>query len=125
VVAALTTLEQLDDAAYEQLAATTEALAGGMREAAQAAGMAETVRVQSLPGLMTVFFSDRPVRNYQLAKACDTEAYGVWCRTLLELGVYPPASQFEAWFPSLAHGPEQVQKTVEAAHAAFERVQRR
>ena len=50
--------------------------------------------------------------------ACDLEAYGAWCRALLARGVYPPPSQFEAWFPSLAHTPEHVERTVEAA-AAF------
>jgi glutamate-1-semialdehyde 2,1-aminomutase len=59
------------------------------------------------------------VRDYEGAKACDTEAYGAWCRALRERGVYPPPSQFEAWFPSLAHGPEHVARTAEAARAAF------
>ena len=93
-----------------------------MREAATAAGLADAVQVQSLPGLMTVFFSGRPVRNYAAAQACDTTAYGAWCRALLELGVYPPPSQFEAWFPSLAHGDAEVRQTVQAARVAFERV---
>jgi glutamate-1-semialdehyde 2,1-aminomutase len=38
---------------------------------------------------------------------------------LLERGVYPPPSQFEAWFPSLAHDPEHVEATVAAAAEAF------
>jgi glutamate-1-semialdehyde 2,1-aminomutase len=59
------------------------------------------------------------VRSYDDAKACDTEAFGAWCRSLLARGVYPPPSQFEAWFPSLAHGREQVERTVEVAAAAF------
>jgi glutamate-1-semialdehyde 2,1-aminomutase len=117
VAAALATLERLDDDAYQQLAATTEALAAGMRAAAQAAG--RSVQVQSVPGLMTVFFSEHPVRHYAGAAVCDTEAYGQWCRALLERGVYPPASQFEAWFPSLVHGPEHVDATVAAAAEAF------
>ncbi len=118
VAAALATLRRLDDDAYAQLAATTEALADGMRQAAQAA--ARPVQVQSLPGLMTVFFTDRPVRDYAGAAASDTDAYGRWCRELLARGVYPPPSQFEAWFPSLVHGPDQVQRTVQAAAEAFE-----
>jgi glutamate-1-semialdehyde 2,1-aminomutase len=117
VAAALATLRELDDAAYERLAATTEALADGMRAAAQASG--RTVQVHSLPGLMTVFFSERPVRNYMTAARCDTDAYGAWCRALLERGVYPPPSQFEAWFPSLAHGDGEVRQTLEAAREAF------
>jgi glutamate-1-semialdehyde 2,1-aminomutase len=117
VAAALATLARLDGAAYERLAATTDALAQGMRTAARQAG--REVQVHSLPGLMTVFFSERPVRSYADAAACDLAAYASWCRRLLELGVYPPASQFEAWFPSLAHGDEHVERTLVAAAAAF------
>jgi glutamate-1-semialdehyde 2,1-aminomutase len=115
--AALATLRRCSDSAYEQLAATTEALATGLREAAAAANA--TVQVQSLPGLLTVFFSDRPVNNYADATGCDTEAYAAWCRGLLARGVYPPPSQFEAWFPSLAHTDAQVGRTIEAAGEAF------
>ena len=59
------------------------------------------------------------VLDYAAAQACDLDAFGAWCRALLARGVYPPPSQFEAWFPSLAHGPEHVERTVEAAAAAF------
>ena len=117
VAAALATLRELDDAAYEQLAATTEALATGLRDAAAASG--RSVQVQSLPGLLTVFFSEQPVRDYAGAARCDTEAYGAWCRALLARGVYPPASQFEAWFPSLAHTSGHVERTIRAAGDAF------
>ncbi len=122
VAAALATLALLDDEAYRELAQTTEALAAGMRTTAQDAGV--VVQVQSMPGLMTVFFSERPVQNYGAAVACDADAYGAWCRALLDRGVYPPASQFEAWFPSLAHGPAQVQRTLDAAAAAFAQLRR-
>jgi glutamate-1-semialdehyde 2,1-aminomutase len=117
VAAALATLSQLNDAAYAQLTATTEELATGMRELAAHQGV--PVQVQSLPGLMTVFFSQRPVDSFAAAQACDTEAYGAWCRELLIRGVYPPPSQFEAWFPSLAHKASHVEHTLEAAAAAF------
>ena len=117
VAAALATLGHLDGAAYARLAGITDALADGLRDAAAAAG--RSVRVQSVPGLLTVFFSTGPVRSYADAAACDTEAYGAWCRGLLARGVYPPASQYEAWFPSLAHTPADVERTVEAAAEAF------
>jgi glutamate-1-semialdehyde 2,1-aminomutase len=117
VAAGLATLELLDEAAYARLAATTEALAAGLRAAAGS----RPVQVVTVPGLLTVFFADpgEPVRDYAGAAACDAEAYGAWCRALLARGVYPPPSQFEAWFPSLAHTPEQVSRTVEVAAAAF------
>ena len=72
--------------------------------------------------MLTVFFSETPVLDYADAQACDTEAYAEWCRALLARGIYPPPSQFEAWFPSLAHTPEHVERTVEAATAAFAEV---
>jgi glutamate-1-semialdehyde 2,1-aminomutase len=115
VAAGLATLALLDDAAYSSLAARTETLAAGLREAAGDV----PVQVATAPGLLTVFFSDEPVRDYAGAGACDLEAFGTWCRHLLARGVYPPPSQFEAWFPSLAHGPEHIERTIEAAAAAF------
>jgi glutamate-1-semialdehyde 2,1-aminomutase len=123
VEAALATLRRLNHSAYQQLAKTTESLATGLRDAAAAA--AQPVQIQSVPGLLTVFFSSVPVRNYALAAACDTDAYGAWCRALLARGVYPPASQFEAWFPSLAHTAEDVERTVQAASDAFAEIGRR
>ncbi|MEA2385774.1 MAG: glutamate-semialdehyde -aminomutase [Solirubrobacteraceae bacterium] len=117
VAAGLTALRMLDERAYLRLAATTEALASGLREAAAAASV--PVTVATAPGLLTVFFSAEPVVDLAGAQACDLEAYGAWCRALLARGVYPPPSQFEAWFPSLAHGAEHVERTVEAAAAAF------
>jgi glutamate-1-semialdehyde 2,1-aminomutase len=123
VAAAMATLRELDGAVYDQLAATTQALAEGMREAAAGAGV--PVQVQSLPGLLTVFFSGVPVHSYTTATRCDTDAYGAWCRALLARGVYPPASQFEAWFPSLAHMPADVARTLWAATEAFGDVARR
>jgi glutamate-1-semialdehyde 2,1-aminomutase len=120
VAAGLATLALLDSAAYERLERTTAALADGIAAAAAAAGIA--VQVPRVTGLFTVFFSDRPVNNYAGAQACDSEAYAAFCRALLELGVYPPASQYEAWFPSLAHDDEHVERTLEAVRTAFARV---
>ena len=115
--AGLATITQLNDGAYEQLARTTEMLANGLREAAAEAD--RPVQVQTARGLLTVFFTDEPVRNYADAAACDLDSYGAWCRALLDRGVYPPASQFEAWFPSLAHSDAELDRTIEAARSAF------
>jgi glutamate-1-semialdehyde 2,1-aminomutase len=117
VAAGLATLELLDEAAYLRLAAITGELAEGLREAAGAGS--NPVQVRSAPGLLTVFFSEHPVASFADAQACDLDAHAAWCRELLARGVYPPPSQFEAWFPSLAHGAEQIERTLEAAAAAF------
>jgi glutamate-1-semialdehyde 2,1-aminomutase len=120
VAAGLATMRLLDAAAYEQLADTTSALAAGLASAAADAGVA--VQVPHVTGLLTVFFSDRSVNNYADAQGCDAEAYATFCRALLDRGVYPPASQYEAWFPSLAHTGEHVERTLAAAREAFAEV---
>jgi glutamate-1-semialdehyde 2,1-aminomutase len=114
--AGLASLRLLDEPAYVRLASITERLADGLREAA--AG--HPVQVASVPGLITVFFSEQPVSDFARASACDLGAHAAWCRELLSRGVYPPPSQFEAWFPSLAHTGEHIERTLEAAAAAFE-----
>jgi glutamate-1-semialdehyde 2,1-aminomutase len=117
VAAGLATLRSLDADAYARLAEVTERLVDGLRDAAAAAG--RPVSVQSVPGLLTVFFTDTPVADYRGASRCDVDAYGAWCRALLARGVYPPPSQFEAWFPSLAHTDEDIEFVLAAAAEAF------
>ena len=113
VAAGLATLRLLDDAAYARLDETTAQLAAGLEAAARDAGV--PVQIASTTGLLTIFFSSEPVRDYGGAQACDHDAYAAFCRGLLDRGVYPPPSQYEAWFPSLAHEPEHVERTVAAA----------
>jgi glutamate-1-semialdehyde 2,1-aminomutase len=119
VAAGLASLALLEgEPPYAALAATTTALAEGLAGAAAAAGY-KGIQIAAAPGLLTVFFSADPVTDYAAARACDLDAYAAWCRGLLARGVYAPPSQFEAWFPSLAHTPEHVARTVAAATAAF------
>ena len=74
--------------------------------------------MQRVGPLLTLFQTDGPVRNFEDAQACDTERYGALFRHLLEQGIYFPPSQFEALFPSTAHGEEEIGRTI-AAVAAF------
>jgi glutamate-1-semialdehyde 2,1-aminomutase len=120
--AGLATLHELDEPSYEQLGRTTERLARGLERAAGAAGV--PVQVPHAPGLLTVFFAGGPVRDYDDARGADTAAFTAFFTEMLARGVYLPPSGFEAWFPSLAHGDEEVDRTVEAAAAAFEAVAR-
>jgi glutamate-1-semialdehyde 2,1-aminomutase len=120
VAAGLATLAKLDGPAYERLGAFTDQLADGLRSAASDSGC--EVVVQSVRGLVTTFFTDELVRSYEEAARSDTNAYAAWCRALLARGVYPPPSQFEAWFPSLAHSEEDLLFTLAAAREAFAEV---
>jgi len=120
--AGLATLRHLDASAYERLGRSTERLAVGLERAGAAAGV--SVQVPRATGLLTVFFSERPVRNYAEARAAHGGAFAVFFNEMLARGVYLPPSPFEAWFPSLAHGDDAIDRTVEAAAAAFEAVTR-
>jgi glutamate-1-semialdehyde 2,1-aminomutase len=115
VAAGLATLALLDDHAYETLKKKTELLASGLRDAAEG----YPVSVVHTTGLLTVFFSPEPPRDLAEAQRCDQPAHASFCRHLLANGVYVPPSQFEAWFPSLAHDERQIERTVDAAREAF------
>jgi glutamate-1-semialdehyde 2,1-aminomutase len=116
VAAGLATLALLDNDAYERLATITDRLATGLRQAAQ--GL--PVSVVSTTGLLTVFFAAEPPHDLEAAQGCDLGRYSSFCNTLLAHAIYCPASQFEAWFPSLAHSDAQLERTIEAADAAFD-----
>jgi glutamate-1-semialdehyde 2,1-aminomutase len=111
--AGLATLGLLDAAAYGRLDALATTLADGLRAAAADAGV--PVHVSRTTGLLTLFFHDGPVSDYAGARAADADRYAAFCRAMLDRGVYLPASQFETWFPSLAHSDEQVDRTLAAA----------
>ena len=115
--AGLATLRLLDERAYAKLGRLAQALADGLAVAAREAGVEASTSAE--PGLLTLFFAPEPPRDYDEARACDTEAYGAFCRGMLERGVYLPPSQFEAWFPSLAHADAHVEQTLAAAREVF------
>jgi glutamate-1-semialdehyde 2,1-aminomutase len=83
------------------------------------AGLSEHGRVQRVGAMLTLFGTDRPVRNFDDAQTCDTERYGALFRHLLQHGVYVAPSQFEAMFVSLAHTDDDVDRTVEAVRSFF------
>jgi glutamate-1-semialdehyde 2,1-aminomutase len=116
--AGLATLRLLDAGAYARLEHVTDLLADGLEQVVAASGV--TASVARAPGLLTLFFAPEPPRDYEGAKACDLEAHAAFCRAMLDAGIYLPPSQFEAWFPSLAHDEAHVERTLEAAHRALD-----
>jgi glutamate-1-semialdehyde 2,1-aminomutase len=101
--------------AYDELEATAAALEQGLREAA--AG--QPVTLARVGSMLTLFFGPDRVRDYDGARRCDTARYGAFFRDSLAAGVYLAPSQFEVAFVSLAHAPQDVEATVEAARAHF------
>jgi glutamate-1-semialdehyde 2,1-aminomutase len=88
------------------------------RSARLAQGLAPFGRVQGVGAMLTLFAGrDEPVDRFS---ELDTERYGVLFRGLLDRGIYVAPSQYECLFPSLAHGDEEIDATVEAVSAVLE-----
>jgi glutamate-1-semialdehyde 2,1-aminomutase len=110
-------LDHLTPKLYRHLAALGGRLAAGLADAARAANVA--LQVNAFGSLLTPFFTDRPVRDYRSATSADATQYARFFQGMLARGVYPPPSQFEAWFLSAAHSARDVDKTIAAARAAM------
>jgi glutamate-1-semialdehyde 2,1-aminomutase len=120
MTAGLWAVKRLSPKLYRDLTARGSMLAAGLADAAREAGVA--VQVNAFGSLLTPFFTSAPVRDYQSALAANTAAYGTFFRGMLKRGVYPPPSQFEAWFLSAAHTNGHVRRTIAAARAAMKDV---
>jgi glutamate-1-semialdehyde 2,1-aminomutase len=104
--AGLTVLRRLREPdVYEEL----ERRAARLQE-----GLAPHGRVQGVGAMATLFMTDGPVRDFEDAQSCDTERYAALFRHLLAQGIYIAPSQFEAMFVSLAHGDEEIDRTIQA-----------
>jgi glutamate-1-semialdehyde 2,1-aminomutase len=121
MTAGLWCLGKLTPKLYASLAALGARLAAGLADAARDAGVA--LQVNAFGSLLTPFFTDRSVRDYASATSANTDQYGTFFRGMLTRGVYPPPSQFEAWFLSAAHTVRDIDTTIRAARAAMKEIQ--
>ncbi len=119
VAAGLATLNRLDAAAYARIEELTRRLVEGLDQIAADAPGGIPLQVGSAPGLVTLFFSERPVTGFSGAADCDREAHARFCRGMLERGIWLPPSQFEAWFVSLAHDQSAIDRTLLAVSDAL------
>ena len=113
-------LKNLSASLYPRLAALGVKLGAGLSEAARDAGV--PLQVNGIGSVLTPFFTDRPVTDYESATAADTESYATFFRSMLDQGIYPPPSQFEGWFLSAAHTERDVVRTIRAARNAMRKV---
>jgi glutamate-1-semialdehyde 2,1-aminomutase len=118
VAAGLETLRVLrEPGVYETLEARAGALEAGLREAAARARVPATInRVGSM---LTAFFTAEPVTDWASAARADRARYAAFFHAILARGIYLAPSQFEAAFLSLAHSPDDVAATADAARAAL------
>ena len=119
VAAGLAALRELREGrVYDDLEEKSAWLAREISDAAAGAGVPLTInRVGSM---LTVFFTPGPVAGLAQAKQSDTQIFARFFQGMLQQGVYLPPSQFEAWFVSLAHTDEDLEKTAAAARRVFQ-----
>ncbi|MDP8245033.1 MAG: glutamate-1-semialdehyde 2,1-aminomutase [Candidatus Hinthialibacter antarcticus] len=114
----LATLEMLKPGGfYDALEEKSRILEAGLFNEAEEAGV--PIQINRVGSMMTVFFSETPVTDFDSAAASDTERFGAFWRGMLKHGVYLPPSAFEAWFVSAAHSNIETERTLRAAGEAF------
>ncbi len=119
MAAGIATLTQIKKSGfYDALDEKAHRLAAGLENAAKKAGIKATVhRAGSMLGF---FFTDRKVKNFDDAKACDLDMFSAYYKGMLQKGIYLAPSQFEAIFVSSAHGTEHIEATINAAEEVLE-----
>ncbi|KZE43561.1 glutamate-1-semialdehyde 2,1-aminomutase [Rossellomorea marisflavi] len=123
MTAGLETLKQLTPESYEEFGRIADRLQDGLSTLAEKYGIPHTInRAGSMIGL---FFTDEEVSNYEGAKSSDLEMFSNYYREMAHNGVFLPPSQFEGLFLSTAHTDEDIDKTLDAAEAAFKKIQQK
>jgi glutamate-1-semialdehyde 2,1-aminomutase len=120
MTAGLWALQRLLPRLYKDLARRGAMLADGLAAAARDANV--PLQVNAFGSLVTPFFTNEPVRDYESAARSNTTAYAVFFNAMLARGIYPPPSQFEAWFLSAAHTDRDIAKTIAAARSSMKEV---
>jgi glutamate-1-semialdehyde 2,1-aminomutase len=98
---------------YPELVKTADELAGGLEESFDRAGLEATVnRIETM---LSVFFTDGPVRTFDHARAADHDRFARFFHHMLDHGVYLPPSGYEMWTLSTTHGSQEIERTLLAA----------
>jgi glutamate-1-semialdehyde 2,1-aminomutase len=115
-LASLTELAQGDK--HQQLSASTEKLAMGLKAAAERNGVSLSINYAG--GMFGIFFTDdENVTSFEQVMACDTDKFKRFFHLMLDAGVYLAPSAFEAGFVSLAHTDEIIDQTLAIADQCF------
>lgn len=102
---------------YTQLEEKSSYLANGLNETIKNAG--KNFQINRIGSMMTIFFTEKPVTDYNSAVKSDTKLYAKYFHEMLKRGIYLPPAQFEALFVSTAHSKEDLDKTIIASSEAL------
>jgi glutamate-1-semialdehyde 2,1-aminomutase len=117
MAAGIAAVSQLNSESYEQLNEIGARLESGLVEAANAANV--PAAVQRVGSMLSVFFAEGRTRNFAEAQRTDKNLFGRVFHSMLSRGFYLPPSALEAWFFTLAHSEDDIDRTVDAFSAAL------
>lgn len=100
------------ESVYKQLEKRSAALEDGFRNNLKKTRL--NLTLNRIGSMFTLFFTDKPVHDYDSAKTADTDRFARYFNAMLNLGMYLPPSQFEAAFLSASHSTVDIKKTVAA-----------
>jgi glutamate-1-semialdehyde 2,1-aminomutase len=116
--AAIATLDILAEGrCYRELESAAANLEAGLARAASEAGV--PITINRVGSLLSCFFTDKAVRNFDDVKATDIAAFKKFFAEMLQRGIYLAPSAYEAMFLSLAHTKDDIERTVQAARESF------
>jgi glutamate-1-semialdehyde 2,1-aminomutase len=119
MAAGLAMLRQLksNPGIYETINRSGTLLADELRKQLSSAGVKGSVN--QVGSMFTLFFSDKPVTDYDSAKGCDTKVFASYFQSMLRQGVYLAPSQFEAMFISTAINDQLINRILAASQTAL------
>lgn len=100
------------DEVYEQIGASGQYLAKEIAKVNTALGKNYTIN--QLGSMISIFFTDQAVEDFDGAKSCDTVMFGKYFQGMLNEGVYLPPAQFESWFLSTSLSAEDLDHIVKS-----------
>lgn len=78
-----------------------------------------SARIHRVGSMLTLFFTDHEVQNYDDVLKCDAEKFKIFFKKMFQKGIFLPPSAFETWFLSLAHSKGDIEKIIESADQAL------
>ena len=106
---------------YEELKEKADYLAAGLREIAEESSL--KLSVNQAGTLVSLYFTDEEVIDYETASTSDTDLYAEYFQEMLKDGIYLAPSQYEAIFLSMAHEKAELNKFLDSAKAAISRIE--
>lgn len=117
----ISTLDQLDDALYTQMVTRTDQLTTGIKDAAAAHNV--PITVHHVGTMWSYFFNPGPVNNFEDVQKSDVDYFAKFFKGLLQEGIYTAPSQFETNFMSSKHTEEDIDQTIAAFNAVFDKIE--